>query len=134
MKISITAVMHSNTSAAARVNRPRTSRTGVVNSIAKAMYAASTGGNSGTLYSSVKSEIAVSQLASFAIAEFQNTVATASRSGSARTAEGTRSSHDSARPKPAPTAKEDADVAGLVSRLQLHLSNPPLHTGTARLR
>ena len=50
-----------------------------------AMYAASSGGMSGTLYSSTKSATAVSQFASLVIAEFQNTVATASRSGIART-------------------------------------------------
>jgi hypothetical protein len=57
----------------------------VVSSIVTAMYAVISGGRSGTLYSSVKSAIAVSQFASFVMAEFQNTVATANRSGTAST-------------------------------------------------
>ena len=80
-----TVVMPSRTSAAGRVANPSTSSTGVVSSIVTAMYAATSGGRSGTLYSSVKSAIAVSQFASLVIAEFQNTVATANRSGTAST-------------------------------------------------
>src|SRR5215467_3363254 len=70
-----------------------TSSTGVVNSIESATLAANSGGSSGTLYSSVKSSMVVSQFASFVMAEFQNTVAAPMRSGSASSAYGTRSSN-----------------------------------------
>src|SRR5712692_2545651 len=85
--------MPSRTSDAARVASPSTSSTGVVSSIETAIYAASSGGRSGTLYSSAKSSTAVFQFASLVTAEFQNTVATASRSGTASSEYGTPSSH-----------------------------------------
>src|SRR5258708_3540517 len=88
----MTQVIPRRTSAAARVPSPRMSRTGVTSSIVTALYAASSGESNGSLYSSVKSSIAVSQLASLVMAEFQKTVATASRRGTARRVYGTHSS------------------------------------------
>src|SRR6516164_4136223 len=88
----MTAVMPSRAKAAKRVNSPKTSRTGVVISMANARLAANSGGSRGTLYSSSNRDSAAFQSASLVIAEFQNTVATASRKGIASTAKGTRSS------------------------------------------
>src|SRR2546426_5887065 len=90
--------MPRSTSAAALVSRPSTSSTGVVNSTESARLAASSGGSSGTLYSSVKSSTVVSQFASFVMAEFQNTAAAPTRSGNASSAYGTRSSNPIALP------------------------------------
>src|SRR5258708_32520307 len=88
----MTRVITRSTAAAGRVNKPRTSNTGVVSSIVAAIYAATFGASNGSLYSSTNSTTAVSQFASLVIAEFQNTVATASRSGTARNVYGTLSS------------------------------------------
>src|SRR5712691_7765347 len=88
----MTRVMARSTAAAGRVNKPSTSNTGVVSSIVAAIYAATSGGSNGTLYSSTNSATAVSQFASLVMAEFQNTVARASRNGIARAVYGTPSS------------------------------------------
>jgi Negative regulator of sigma F len=70
----MTAVMPSGTSATGLVNRPSTSNGGVVSSIASARLAASSGDSKGTRYSSANSASVVSQFASFAVADCQNTV------------------------------------------------------------
>ncbi len=77
--------MQRTTSAAGRVASPSTRSTGAASSIETARYAASSGGSSGSLYSSLKRTTAVFQFASLVIAEFQNTVATATRNGRAST-------------------------------------------------
>src|SRR6266581_6956878 len=89
--------MARSTAAAGRVNKPSTSNTGVVSSIVAAIYATTSGGSTGTLYSSTNSATAVSQFASLVIAEFQNTVAIARRSGIARNVYGTLSSQSRTR-------------------------------------
>src|SRR5713101_6603802 len=113
----MTMVIVRSTAAAGRVKRPSTKNTGVVSSIVAAMYAASSGGSNGTLYSSVKSASAVSQFASLVVPEFQKTVATASRNGIARTVYDTASSQRSARPTHASAGERgDVDAAGAFMR------------------
>src|SRR6266581_1120469 len=88
----MTRVIARSTAVVGRVNKPSTSNTGAVSSIVTAIYAATSGGSNGSLYSSTNNATAVSQFASLVIAEFQNIVATASRNGIARTVYGTASS------------------------------------------
>ena len=84
--------MPSSTSTAARVKSPSTRSTGAASSIDSAMFAATSGGSSGTRYSSVKSSIVRCQLISFTCAAFQKIHATLKRSGSASSEKGTDSS------------------------------------------
>src|SRR5437899_10358114 len=103
----MTRVMASSTTAVGRVNKPSTSNTGVVSSIVTAIYAATSGGKNGSLYSSTNSATAVSQFASLVIAEFQNIVATASRNGIARIVYGTASSQRRTPPTRVRTIERD---------------------------
>src|ERR1700724_408167 len=116
-------VMPRSTSAAARVHRPSTSSTGVVTSTLTARYAATSGGSSGTWSSSVKSASAALQSASLVMPEFQNTVATARRSGTASTLYGTLSRNAIAR-RTAATTVLGADPATVsLIRLSMRLSH-----------
>src|SRR5713101_9066630 len=89
----MTAIIPRSGSVATRVARPSASKVAQLNSKVAAIKAATSGGNTGTWYSSAKSWTVTSQLAVLVRPAFRNTLAMARRNNNWAMGSGKRPSH-----------------------------------------